>query len=123
MSDVDPNIVLIPPEWRTAVAGILRSGDRKRIHTTRESDRTWEAAFPSGEDAWDYVRFDAMAIALENPCIQGQRITTMKEPGETYEFFFTHRNNLMYGKINLKPDGKIILIYSSHTPRKGEKLL
>lgn len=116
MADADPKLVLIPDRWRTTVANILRSGEPERIKTTIQSDLDWEAAFP--EEHWDYVRFGALASALESP-IKGKLITTMKEPGDTYEFFFLHRNVRMYGKINLKPDGKVILIYSSHTPRKG----
>ncbi len=114
-------MLVIPPEWRTTVARILRSGDPQRIDTKVQSDLDWGARFP--EEDWDYVRFGAMATALDAPDIQGRHITTMKEPGETYAFWFFHRNVQMYGKINLKPDGKVIVIYSSHFPRKGMETL
>ena len=113
--------VPIPRAWRDTVSKILRSGDRKFIDTTGQSDLDWEATFP--DDAWDYVRFGAMAAALEKNDVIGKYIPTMEEPGETYAFWFQHRDVQLYGKINLFPDGKIILIYSSHTPRKGKESL
>ncbi|MCX6969250.1 MAG: hypothetical protein NTV93_03730 [Verrucomicrobia bacterium] len=111
----------IPRTWCDAVSKILRSGDRQLIDTTGQSDLDWEATFP--DDAWDYVRFGAMSAALEKPDVIGKHILGMDEPGETYAFWFHHRAVQLYGKINLFPDGKIILIYSSHTPRKGKESL
>ncbi len=63
-----------------------------------------------------------MATALDRDDVLGKAIA-MKEPGETYAFWFYHRSTQLYGKINLLPNGKIILIYSSHTPRKGKESL
>jgi hypothetical protein len=41
--------------------------------------------------------------------------------GETYEFFFTFRDEEAYGKILLRPRDNGIVIFSAHIPLK-EKL-
>ncbi len=46
----------------------------------------------------------------------------MDEEGETYEFFFTFEGVNLYAKVNLLPDGKIIIIYSAHKPNYGDSL-
>lgn len=117
MSDEAP----IPVEWCRTVARILREGDRKKITTTRRSNQEWEALFP--DDAWDFIRFEAMAKALDQPGVRGLPITTMAEPGETYAFWFHHRSTPVYGKINLLPNGQMLIVYSSHSPNKGTETL
>lgn len=112
-------IAPIPVEWTKTVSKILREGDRNKIHTRMQSDRDWEAAFPA---AWDLDRFDALAAALAADEVMGLRVTTMREPGEVYAFWFHFENRKLYGKINLLPSKDQILIYSSHVPRKGENL-
>jgi len=64
-----------------------------------------------------------MAKSLDASNVDGRKIAGMQEPGQTYAFWFQHRSVRLYGKINLKPDGKIVLIYSSHLPRKGNTKL
>ncbi len=124
MANADPNLVPIPERWRTKVVKILRSREPNQFSATVQSRIDWAAAFPLfPDDHWDEVRFATMASALESPSAEGRLITGMKEPGETYAFWFYHRNLKMYGKINLKPDGKVILIYSSHLPEKGTEYL
>src|SRR5947208_2468861 len=115
MPDAGSLLEPIPEAWRTRVASILRSGDRSAIITTQQADRDWQSAFP---DAWNYQRFEAMAMALELP-ITGRKILDMAEPGEVWSFWFGFSGRTLYGKINLLPDGKIIILYSSHIPRKG----
>jgi hypothetical protein len=107
----------IPAEWCRTVARILREGDRRKITTTRRSTLEWEALFP--DEPWDFIRFEAMAKALEHSGVCGLHITTMAEPGETYAFWFTHRSIPIYGKINLLPNGHMLIVYSSHSPNKG----
>jgi hypothetical protein len=46
----------------------------------------------------------------------------MDEEGETYEFFFTFEGTTLYAKVNLLPSGKIVIIYSAHKPRFGDRL-
>lgn len=62
-----------------------------------------------------------MASALEREGVVGKKNTNMNEPGEVWAFWFHFRNEKLYGKINLTPEGKIIIIYSAHMPNKGDK--
>lgn len=41
---------------------------------------------------------------------------------DAYEFWFSFRERKLIGKIGLFPDGKVIMIFSSHIPYKGDKL-
>ena len=118
----DDSLIPIPKAWCKVVSEILRNGDENFIDWTHQSWLDWEATFSNEKDAWNYVRFDAMASALEQPNVMGKSVQ-MRESGETYAFWFYHDSVQMYGKINLRPDGKIILIYSSHSPRKGKENL
>jgi hypothetical protein len=110
----------IPDEWRVRVASILRSGDKAKILTRLQSDLDWQSLFP---DSWDYQRFDAMAKALEMQNVVGRLIETMAEQGETYAFWFQYEGHTdLYAKINLTPSKQVVIIYSSHKARKGDKL-
>lgn len=110
----------IPEEWRIKVVALLRSGDKAKILTRLQSDLDWQSLFP---DSWDYQRFDAMAQALEMQNVIGRLIETMAEPGVTYAFWFRYGGHSdLYAKINLTPEQKLIIIYSSHKARKGDKL-
>jgi hypothetical protein len=111
----------IPDAWRLAVSRILRRGDLAFIQTTFQSNLDWEATFP--EESWNYIRFEAMAAALSKEGVLGKRIADMREAGETYAFWFHHHGVQMYGKINLLPNGEIILVYSTHPPRRGKDTL
>lgn len=108
----------IPDQWRLQVAAILRSGDDEKIVTTETSDLAWQARFP---EAWHYDRFEALAKALECKGVKG-KIVAMAEPGDTYAFWFYFQSVKLYAKINLSPEGDLIVVYSSHTPRKGGDL-
>jgi hypothetical protein len=110
----------IPQSWCVVVARILRAGDNDAIFTTEQADRDWGAAFPN---AWHYERFEALAGALEIPGVTGLEIPTMAESGETWAFWFHFQKRKLYAKINLTTGGKVIIIYSSHPPRKGENRL
>jgi hypothetical protein len=107
----------IPQSWCRAVAQILWTGDKDAIITTVQSDRDWGATFP---DAWDWNRFEAVAAALETSGVTGRPIATMAEPGETWAFWFHFQGRKLYAKINLTTGGQVIIIYSTHPPRKGE---
>ena len=80
----------------------------------------WQALFP--EFSFDYELFDVLANALDDPTLDGNPVTGMKEPGTTYEFIFRHKATPVYGKINLLPDNTAIIIYSAHRPLKGDTL-
>ena len=59
---------------------------------------------------------------MKDDQLEVNRIYGMIPPVEIYEFFSVHQGLKSYGKINLLPDGKIIIIYSAHVPLKGETL-
>lgn len=109
----------IPTDWRRAVIAILRSGDKDRIISRSSTDRDWSAAFP---DAWDYQRIDALVATLRVDGLTGRHIQDMEPPCDTYEFFFYFDDRKVLGKIGLLPNGKVIIIFSSHIPRKGDQI-
>lgn len=76
----------------------------------------WSDMFPS---LFAYDLLIALSDALDNPDLPGQPVFGMQEAGEIYEFIFTHTKRQVYTKVNLCPDGKVIIIYSAHRPLKG----
>mgnify|MGYP001281232236 FL=1 len=111
-------LLLIPAAWRNAVIAILESGDKNRIISTETADRDWNAAFPH---AFMFARHQAMAQALQAD-IHGRHIADMRPACDAYEFWFFFDQSRVLGKIGLLPNGKIIIIFSSHIPRKGDSL-
>lgn len=109
----------IPAEWRAAVVKVLRSGDKSKIQSTKESRFDWDATFPN---SYPYQRWEAMAQALATDGICGNYIADMVPPCKAYEFWFVFDERQLYGKIGLLPSGDLIIIFSSHIPRKGEEL-
>ncbi|MES2568602.1 MAG: hypothetical protein V4710_00945 [Verrucomicrobiota bacterium] len=120
MANATKDLSPIPAEWRSKVAAILRADRKNTIITTHQSNLDWFAAFP---DTWPLDRYEALALTLSAAEQLGRPIYTMKEPGETWAFWFTFRSRPLYAKINLRPDGKVIIVYSSHIPRKGKEVL
>ncbi len=112
-------VVAIPAEWRKAVIGALRSGDGSRIASRNTADRDWGAAFPN---SFLFERHEAMAMALGVDGITGRHIMDMRPPCDAYEFLFFFEKRTVLGKIGLLPSGHIIIIFSSHIPRKGDTL-
>lgn len=100
--------------WIDAVCACLRTCDRKRIIVRTRALLDWEATF---FDAFLSDLYRAMDSALRSPVLEAKRVVDMAEPGETYAFFFYHRNRKLYGKICLQTDGKVIIIYSAHPPK------
>lgn len=110
----------IPAKWRKAVIKVLRCGEKTRIQSTQESDHDWGSTFPA---SWIfYDRPETMAKALEVDGIIGKHVTDMDPPCEAYAFWFHYEKRRMYGKIGLLPNGDVIIIFSSHIPRKGNIL-
>ncbi len=110
--------VPIPSAWKNAVCRILRSGDASGIRITTTARNDWALLFP---DHWYQDLYEALADALSATTIEGVR-RDMDEDGETYEFFFSHEGITLYGKVNLLRSGKVVIVYSAHKPRYGDKL-
>lgn len=119
MTEINDQQGCIPADWRQAVVRVLKSGDKKWILSTQQADVDWKHTFP---DAWLYQRPEAMAKALVVNGIEGRHITDMVPPCDAYEFWFYFDERKLLGKIGLLPDGQVIIIFSSHIPRKGDKL-
>lgn len=109
----------IPNEWKAAVRSILQKNARNSIITRGRARLEWESAFPF---SFPYERNEALIKALGDPLLQGKRITGMKEAGEVWEFFAFYEQRKVYIKINLLPNGKVIILYSAHIPHKGDQL-
>src|SRR5262245_58961045 len=110
---------MVPEIWKTRVCFILDSGDRKKIVIRQRAIVDWSALFP---DLFLCDLLSALSDALKDPELVGNQVLFMQEPGETYEFIFTYVKRRVYAKINLSPDGRVVIIYSAHRPLKGETL-
>lgn len=108
----------IPQVWKSAVCKVLSTCDERIIRMTLTARNDWQSTFP---DFWRQSLYGALSDALSINGIEGVR-REMDEEGETYEFFFTFEGTKLYGKVNLLPSGKVVIIYSAHKPRYGESL-
>jgi hypothetical protein len=117
----DSSLSEIPRPWRSAVVAILRRG--RDIKIRRRAQLDWNALTLN---PFDVSLFAALADALSSEGVKGRPVTTMAEPGETYEFVFDydadHGTVAVYAKLNLQPDGKVVIIYSAHRPLKQDDL-
>lgn len=106
----------IPEPWRTTVCAILKTEATGRlIEWTEDATNRFEASFL---EAWPYQVYAAFRSYLGGPNPTGCLITMASPVGETYEFFFIFDGRKTYGKILLRTDGKIIVIFSAHLPLK-----
>jgi hypothetical protein len=110
---------MVPEQWRLRICFILDSGDRKRVLVRHRAILDWSALFPN---LFTCDLLSALSEALKDPEIVGNQVLFMQEPGETYEFIFTYLGKRVYAKLNLSPDGKVVIVYSAHRPLKGETL-
>lgn len=109
----------IPEDWRRQVARILSSGSLDRILIRRRVQEDFCALFPG---AFRLELLDCLRTALETDGLEGRPVIGMKEPGTIYEFIFHYRQTPIYSKINLCPDGSVVIVYSAHRPNKGDTL-
>ncbi|MFO7535359.1 MAG: hypothetical protein R6X19_06715 [Kiritimatiellia bacterium] len=109
----------IPGEWKRAVLAILKEGHSKRIEVRLQAVKDFQALFPG---AFTYEIYDAFSEGLNRPDLEGNRVYGMVPKGETYEFIFNHRKKDLYGKVCLTTDGRVVVVFSAHEPRKGSKL-
>ncbi len=98
---------------------ILESGDKRRITVRGRVYRDWSDLFPN---LFITDLYTALSDALSDAELNCQAVHGMAEPGEVYEFIFKYQKRSIYSKINLCPDGRVVIIYSAHRPLKGDKL-
>lgn len=110
---------LIPQSWRKQVIGILDHGSMDRVIVRLRAVDDFQALFPG---AFRYELLECLSAALAHDDLEGREVTTMKEPGTVFEFIFDHRQTKIYSKINLSPDGTVVIVYSAHRPLKGDSL-
>ncbi len=108
----------IPGEWKKTVRDILVAVDYDNIILRERARLDWEATFPLLFPCDLYL---AIGNELEDPDLEGKK-EEMREPGETYAFIFHQEEKKLYTKICLCPDGQVIIVYSAHTPLKGDTL-
>jgi hypothetical protein len=109
----------IPQSWKEKVLAVLHSNNRAKIIIRERARINWSDLFP---DLFTGDLLIALSEALEQPDLPGKQEFGMNEPGEVYAFIFTHSSRQVYTKINLCPDGTMVIIYSAHRPLKGETL-
>ena len=102
----------IPAIWRNAVCAALR---HRLFETTHDFWEAWQDDFPSASFPELIDDFEQMLSAS----LQGCPVTLdpPAKAGETWEFWFIHKNEKAYGKILLRKDGKGAVLYSAHLPR------
>src|SRR5690606_37245271 len=101
------------------VRKILRRPDGTSLIVKSRARVDWESTFP---EIFEYERNEAIAAALKRPHLEGRRIHGMNEPGEVWAFFTIFQQRQIYTKINLLPNGNVIILYSAHPPLKGDTL-
>lgn len=109
----------IPNEWKNAVRKILQRPTAASLIVTSRARLDWESTFP---ETFEYQRNEAIASSLLAQGIEGKRIEGMTPPGEVWAFYTIFQQRKIYTKINLRPDGKIVILYSAHPPLKGDSL-
>lgn len=118
-------LVEIPLTWRQKVADLLRRGSQgKEILLKGRPDREWQALTlnPFASSLFDALR---EVLSRPNP-LKGRAVSDMKEAGEVYEFAFNYQADhavvQIYTKLNLTPEGKVVIIYSAHRPNFQDEL-
>jgi hypothetical protein len=110
--------ILIPESWRQDVAAILDQAVAGTILVRQRPRKDWENLDIEHYEAGLYV---VLADALSAPGALFGKEHTMEEDGECYSFTFRYRPPSangeieLYTKLNLLPDGQVVIIYSAHT--------
>jgi len=108
---------VIPNEWIQKVVAILRAGKANTRAITNTARLDWMSLFP---ESYSFEIYAVLAHVLSDGLVtDARRVLTMNEPGEVYEFLFTHENNRMYAKVNLCEGRVSVLVYSAHLQRLG----
>jgi hypothetical protein len=109
--------IRIPEDWRKAVAPILHQGLDGTIQMPREARRRW---LNLDTKHYDQALYSLLAHELEKPGDIYGKNHTMNEEGECYSFSFRYHPPSangpidLYTKLNLLPDGQVVIIYSAH---------
>ena len=109
---------LVPEAWKQKVREILQTRDERFIRVRRRAREDWDMLFPD----YEHPLLDALIEVLSIPELAGRRVDQMEEPGEVYEFIFDYCRRRIYSKINLSPNGEVVIIYSAHRPLRGDQL-
>jgi hypothetical protein len=107
----------IPADWRKAVCAILKTENPRLIKYDNTGLLRFNADFPS---CFAYQIQDSFRKYLESDSAQGNQVA-MYPPapaGTTWEFFCSFQRETIYGKILLKSDSSLIIIFSAHRPLK-----
>lgn len=103
----------IPSAWRQAVCSHLRARTANRVTILPSCLTRWADDFPGATVPELLLDFEDMLALTLHGCL-----VSMDPPpvGETWEFWFMHREQKTYGKILLRADNRGIVIYSAHLP-------
>ena len=109
---------LIPEQWRQQVAAILEAAQLGTIIVTIRARHDWRNL---DNEHYESGLYSLLAEELRvSGAIYGKR-HTMDEAGECYSFTFLYQPPsatgpiTLYAKLNLLPDGQVVIIYSAHT--------
>ena len=106
----------IPGAWLRRVAQVLKSGTMHReIRKTQDFSQKFQASFPSDTD--DRV-LSYFLIFLESRNPHGCPVNMNRPPGDTWEFWFTYKQQKTYGKILLSTDQQRVILFSAHLPER-----
>lgn len=98
--------------WRKSVVRILRTNDPNCVIWRFRARSDAGILFPT---LLTGQLDDALASVIDSRTyICARKIESMNEAGTVYELLFRPNKITLYSKINLMPDGRIIIIYSFH---------
>jgi hypothetical protein len=105
----------IPEAWRKEVVALLKTADTRKIVWDPTGRQRYESDyFPD----WPYEIYASLQEYLGRSHATGCHVQMKFPPGETWEFLFSHKTSIAYGKILLTKDRKRILLFSAHKPLK-----
>jgi hypothetical protein len=111
--------IIIPQRWRTAVVAILDQPQEGTILLRKRPRREWSNLDDEHTEFGLYALLaDELSVAGD---LYGKVHTDMDEEGECYSFSFRYHPPSakgeieLYTKLNLLPDGQVVIIYSAHT--------
>ena len=112
----------IPAQWRKEVCAIIATGKTgNKIRWTGDAVRRYEASASaakvrSGDNnpVWQNEIYQPICDYLSGRQPAGCHVAMDHPPGHTYEFLFSYRGDIFYGKILLFKDRQRVLVLSAH---------